>query len=50
MTQPEPLDPDEQAHIDLHEARTWPLAEHGRSCARRDVPQLRPIHDVLEDL
>ncbi|MFE5514484.1 hypothetical protein ACFQ9J_28515 [Streptomyces sp. NPDC056529] len=52
MTQPEPepLDPDEQAHLDLHETRAFPLAEHGRSAARRDVPLMRPIHDVLEDL
>jgi hypothetical protein len=51
MTSPppesEPLDSDEQAALDLHEAKAFPLADHGRSPARRDVPQVRPIHDVF---
>ncbi|MER7623903.1 hypothetical protein [Streptomyces sp. NPDC126503] len=52
MTQPEPepLDSDEQAFLDLHEARAFPLADHGRSPARRDIPHLRPINNVLEGL
>lgn len=53
MTPPEPepeCDEYVQAFLDLHETRVFPLADHGRSPARRDIPHLRPITDVLEGL
>jgi hypothetical protein len=37
---------DEQAARDLHAEPEWPLAEHGRSCSRADIPHHRAVDDV----
>ncbi|MFI6103199.1 hypothetical protein [Streptomyces sp. NPDC051310] len=46
-------DADERAFLDLHgptaEDRTIPV-DHGRSYARRHIPDHRPVDDVLETL
>ncbi|MFB7605243.1 hypothetical protein [Streptomyces gardneri] len=41
---------DEQAARDLHAEPEWPLAEHGRSCSRTQIPNHRAVDDVLETL
>ncbi|WP_185909180.1 hypothetical protein [Streptomyces sp. WAC01280] len=41
---------DEQAAADLHREPVWPMAEHGRSCSRADIPHHRAVDDVLETL
>ncbi len=45
-----PDDEDEQAWLDLHTPAARPLADHGRPCGGRPVPQHRPLEDVLETL